>query len=714
VRAILFIALFLLLAASAHAATFNCAMRTSCIAGETLFLTVNSSESGQVPNNSHAYLANDTAVGPYAICCSTDGFRTLTNSCVSGSTRILGLQDTNNSHVQIGTNTSYPWSACLNVTFGTISCAYPNSACAAGYTSMASIASSEFVDNTSNAHIADPNFYLRKVCCQIGGQNPPVIAYVNISPNMTATTRTDLECQNGTVTDADGDNVTLHYNWYRNGTSITLLNLPMDYNGSHTQDISGHARHGVLRNNTMLTPLGGKIGTGMNFSGAVTEDYIELPSGGGLNNLQSGTISLWVKWTGTQDAGAGSSYGPITGRQSNGQFSNSIIALNNTDPSIGRIIWRPYTFNGNAVISAVAAGDGVWRHIVIVYSSGNHSLYIDGALDATGTTAGTVTNNASVPLTIGAWGSGYSTSTIDEVIVFNRSLSASEIKTIYNGHNRFFNSTELRRTEWWNCSITPIDSTGLNGSTKYSNRTNITGSIPLNATLYYPVQNNQSVFERFANFSWTAADERDGDAVTYTLNLTVTPGTCSVATTQSNIATTNYTFGELCTDQLYNWTINSCDIDGCSNPSSISNFTIASVVGIQLTTNLTELGTFNRNQTKATDADNIAPFIVNNTGNVRVNITLNATNEPFTSISMPSVNYQFKAGINTTAAFNTTGSQIIYTPFDTIYKELIKQLNYTAGSRANSTARIDVNITAPIDEPPGQKQGNFTIKAVAS
>jgi hypothetical protein len=703
VRAILFAALFLLLAASAHAATFSCAIRTSCIGGETRFLTVNSSESGQVPNNSHAYLANDTAVGPYAICCSTDAFRTLTNSCVTGSTRILGLQDTNNSHVQIGTNTSYPFSACLNVTFGTISCAYPNSACAAGYTNMASIASSEFVDNTSNAHIADPNFYLRKVCCQIGGQNPPVIDHVNITPSPNATTRQDLECLNGPVTDADGDAVTLHYNWYRNGTSITVLNLPMDYDGTLTHDISGFANHGTINDATFL-PVGGVVGGGYSFDGTSS---ILISNTSSMNpDTYDFAISLWFKTTVANTA----IIDKFNGSSDNRGYRLLIASGNSLGVQIG---------NGSHFLAKGTLGsvtDGGWHHVVVIKNSTDLAVYRDGTkrTAAASTLLGSLSGNTSP--TIGAlsdFSSGFN-GEIDEVIIFNRSLTVEEINTLYRSHNRQFNSTELRRTEWWNCSITPIDSTGLNGSTKYSNRTNITGSIPLNATLYYPENNNQSVFERFVNFSWTAADERDGDAVTYTLNLTITPGTCSVATTQSNIATTNYTFGELCTDQLYNWTIDSCDIDGCSSASTISNFTIASVVGIQLTTNLTELGTFNRNQTKATDADNIAPFIVNNTGNVRVNITLNATNEPFISISMPSTNYQFKAGINTTAAFNTTGSQIIYTPFDTIYKELIKQLNYTAGSRANSTARIDVNITAPIDEPPGQKQGNFTIKAVAS
>jgi hypothetical protein len=705
VRAILFAAVFLLLAASASAATFNCAIRTSCIAGETLFLTVNSSETGQAPNNSHAYLANYTPIGAYSICCSTDAFRTLTNSCVTGSTRILGLQDTNNSHVQIGTNTSYPWSACLNVTFGTISCTYPNSACAAGYTNISSIASSEFADNTSNAHIADPGFYYRKVCCQISGQTPPVIDHVNISPSPNATTRQDLECLNGPVTDADGDAVTLHYNWYRNGTSITVLNLPMDYDTASgiTHDISGFNNHGTV-NGLIFKPTGCLVGGCFNVS--VPNTNITIADRPELN-MDSREFSIAARIRVSQ---AINTHGIL---RKNGSTSAGFSLTLNAD--------RPQFIITNGTdslsVSPIDAVDlNTPTFVVATRNATGIYLYTSTSFEQAFTAGGGTWNlTNTLPITIGQNESvGAHNMLIDEIIIFNRSLTFAEIETLRRTNNRQFNSTELRRTEWWNCSITPIDSTGLNGSTKYSNRTNITGSPPLNVTLYYPANNNQSVFERFVNFSWTTADERDGDAVTYIFNLTITPGTCSVATTQSNIATTNYTFGELCTDQLYNWTIEACDIDGCTSPSPLSNFTIASVVGVQLTTNLTQLGGFERNQTKATDADNIAPFIVNNTGNVRINITLNATNEPFTSISMPNTNYQFKAGINTTAAFNTTGSQVTYTPFNTVFKELIKQLNYTARPNTNTTARIDVNITAPIDEPPGQKQGNFTVQAVAS
>jgi hypothetical protein len=273
----------------------------------------------------------------------------------------------------------------------------------------------------------------------------------------------------------------------------------------------------------------------------------------------------------------------------------------------------------------------------------------------------------------------------------------------------------VTRGQSWIFSCLANDGTA-NSSWMNSSAVVVQSSIPSAPELYYPLLNNITVFERFVTFEWFDSYEFDGDQINYTFNLTVTPGVCSVQTTQSNMQVSLYTYGELCTDQIYNWTVRACDVDGCN--TSASNFTVASVAGLRLTTNLTQFGTFNRNQTKATDANGIAPFIVNNTGNVRINITVNGSGNPFSSVALPSSNYQFKAAVNLSNAFNTSGSQTTYTPVDSAYKNLLRQLNYSYQaigyvSLVNSTAAIDINITVPADEPAGNKQGNITVLAVA-
>lgn len=175
-------------------------------------------------------------------------------------------------------------------------------------------------------------------------------------------------------------------------------------------------------------------GAAISFNGA-SQQYVSVPGGGGLNNLQEGTISMWVKWSGSQDPACCSSNGDVLGRQFNGIFSNNVIGLSTTDPATAKVTWQPYS-TGVAMTGATAVGDGTWRHVLITYSSGSHTLYLDGTSDATGGTAGTIGNSPSVPLAIGAWigdGSGYSTSVMDDVAVWNQKLSTGEIKLLANG-----------------------------------------------------------------------------------------------------------------------------------------------------------------------------------------------------------------------------------------------------------------------------------------
>lgn len=209
----------------------------------------------------------------------------------------------------------------------------------------------------------------------------------------------------------------------------------VDQGGIGTSNGSGSITSTI--NFTSFSPFAlANVTGGTNFPGAALNfvggnDYVSIASGGGLNNLQSGTIEMWVKWSGTQDAGySSSSYGAVMARQSNSVFTNQLIALNGSNPATARIIWNPYSYNGTAITSTAAPGDGVWNHIAITYSSGDHKMYINGVLVGSSTATGTIANNSAKALTLGGWiddGQGFSTSTMDEVRIWNRVLCQNEI-----------------------------------------------------------------------------------------------------------------------------------------------------------------------------------------------------------------------------------------------------------------------------------------------
>lgn len=199
-------------------------------------------------------------------------------------------------------------------------------------------------------------------------------------------------------------------------------------------DSSEYSNYGVTYGSGIACNVAGKYNTGCSFGGK--DDYISVAYGGSLNGVNQGTMTMWVKWNGIQDTDVCGQYGDILGRQANGLFSNNVISLSTNDPSTARIVWNPYSACSSAIKGTTVAGDGVWHHIAVTFSSGDHKLYVDGNLDGSSTTTGVMNNNSAyTPLTFGAWigdGGGYSTSTIDEVKIYNYILTQNQVKQDMN------------------------------------------------------------------------------------------------------------------------------------------------------------------------------------------------------------------------------------------------------------------------------------------
>ena len=92
-----------------------------------------------------------------------------------------------------------------------------------------------------------------------------------------------------------------------------------------------------------------------------------------------------------------------------------------------------YVRAGQTVVSTTALTTGSWYHIVATYAANSQiAVYVNGVLE--GTTAISVARTANTnPLTIGAnfvWPGRYWKGQIDEAMVFDRTLSVSEIAAL--------------------------------------------------------------------------------------------------------------------------------------------------------------------------------------------------------------------------------------------------------------------------------------------
>jgi hypothetical protein len=207
-----------------------------------------------------------------------------------------------------------------------------------------------------------------------------------------------------------------------------------DISGTTAYDQSGAGNNGTLTNSP--TKVIGKLGQGLSFDGVDDEvsiaDQVALRPGSG-----SWSVSVWAKPSNTSQ-----NSGIVTKRQTSGAFEQWGVAVCGTDncSASGKkitFIMRESLSNHRYFITTSDVADGNWHHIVAVANSGANTLmfYIDGvAVAGSQTTSGswpTIDNTDAMKIG-SSNGSNYMNGLIDEVRLYNRALSASEITTLYN------------------------------------------------------------------------------------------------------------------------------------------------------------------------------------------------------------------------------------------------------------------------------------------
>jgi len=205
--------------------------------------------------------------------------------------------------------------------------------------------------------------------------------------------------------------------YYRGKIDNTLIALHLDNSTSDANGINNGTAVGNVSCNSA-----GKIDGACSFTGGhVNFSALDIE---GQKNY---TIAVWIK---TSDNGGIFS-------QSDGT-ANHLIALQ----IIGSVA-RFATFEGGAgnIDDSLAINDGAWHHIAAAKNGTSGTLYVDGAAKATGLVA---LVSSTTDARIGTLYNGTSAfpGDIDEFLAFNRTLSALEIRELYE-HNPHYTLMQL-------------------------------------------------------------------------------------------------------------------------------------------------------------------------------------------------------------------------------------------------------------------------------
>lgn len=188
-------------------------------------------------------------------------------------------------------------------------------------------------------------------------------------------------------------------------------------------DASGNGNNGTLINNpTWQSATNCKAGSCLNFNGS---SYVNFSTSTTNLSPSSGiTLSAWVyqiSWANYP--------GIITkGYESSGEYSLHVRSNNSLWFELVDDDGVRHSYNSTDIV----LGNNVWNYVAATYDGSKQRIYINGREVGTGLSGVFTLRQAHNNVRIGSLpGYGYFNGFLDEVRIYNRALSATEIRTIY-------------------------------------------------------------------------------------------------------------------------------------------------------------------------------------------------------------------------------------------------------------------------------------------
>jgi hypothetical protein len=173
----------------------------------------------------------------------------------------------------------------------------------------------------------------------------------------------------------------------------------------------------------------GRVGQAFRFNG--TNSYVIIPSSPELSPAGAFTIEGWVNYDRLTGMEGGMIAMKGTDDEVPADWAISISANRRLRPHAHvQGVWR--YFDCNSVLST-----GIWHHVAVVYDGVMLQGYLNGVLDGSQAASGTV-RTSHHPVKIGAyattypvWATSFFSGRIDELSVYSRALSPSELQAIF-------------------------------------------------------------------------------------------------------------------------------------------------------------------------------------------------------------------------------------------------------------------------------------------
>ncbi len=205
------------------------------------------------------------------------------------------------------------------------------------------------------------------------------------------------------------------------------------FNGN-ANDASSNGNNGLVYGATLTADHQGLPNSAYHFDG--NGQFIEIANSSSLNSISNQmTISFWIK----VESFPPGNYGDIIiSKQSGSGVSQSGFNVNQGSQT--GIYLQVSSGGGNMGIAGVPSNTSnynTFHHVVLIYDNGNATSYLDGTINSTGINTAMIGPNT-MPLLFGKanWSNINANpfnGILDDVGLWNRALTATEVTTLYNG-----------------------------------------------------------------------------------------------------------------------------------------------------------------------------------------------------------------------------------------------------------------------------------------
>ena len=244
------------------------------------------------------------------------------------------------------------------------------------------------------------------------------------------------------------------YDWKVDGSSIMALNMPFDggalcgVGNNLTCDYSSYGYNGTVAGAT-YNSTGGYGGKGAYYFDG-SNDLIKVVSMSGSNiPTDDFTYMAWINMDTNTDETIFMAADGSGGNELGFYVADGKLSININDLT-------------GVVTGAITLNTGQWYHVALTRNSGEVKIYVGGVVDDTGTQSSTLNFGScslyfGVDIDSGCTGSktNYFKGHIDEVLVFDRALSAEQISALYNNRTDLIVSQETFTGEVWEACVTP-------------------------------------------------------------------------------------------------------------------------------------------------------------------------------------------------------------------------------------------------------------------